>query len=100
MNKTYVYGGGRSGWDWVYGSKWNRRSRSCCCSKVSSKRLAVLLTVYSYQDSSAPPVLMVCHGLLYIWSDLQAVPLHPLSVANQDHIGGCLDKAYAQMHTH
>lgn len=39
---------------------------------------------------------MLCHGLIYIWSDLQAVPPHPLSIANQDNVGGSLDKAYTQ----
>lgn len=45
-----------------------------------------LLTIYSYQDGSASSALMVCHGLIYIWSDLQAIPSHPLSVANQDDV--------------
>lgn len=45
-----------------------------------------LLTIYCYQDGSASSALMVCHGLIYIWSDLQAIPPHPLSVANQDDV--------------
>lgn len=36
---------------------------------------------------------MLRHGLIYIRSDLQAIPPHPLSVANQDDISGCLNEA-------
>lgn len=52
---------------------------------------AALLTVYSYQDSSASSTLVIRHGLLYIRFDLQAVPLHPLSITDQNHVGGCLE---------
>ncbi len=40
---------------------------------------------------------MLRHGLIYIWSDLQAIPPHPLSIANQDNVGGGLDETYTQM---
>lgn len=39
---------------------------------------------------------MLNHGVIYIRSDLQAVPPHPLSIANQDSVGGCLDQALTQ----
>lgn len=56
----------------------------------------VALTVYSYQDSGASSALMLRHGLIYVRSDLQAIPPHPLSIANQDGVCGCLDKASTQ----
>lgn len=61
------------------------------------KRWQQILTVNCYQDSSASSALMLCHGLVYIRSDLQAVSSHPLSIANQDKVGGCLDEAYTQI---
>lgn len=52
------------------------------------------LTVYSYKYCCASSALMFCHSVIYFTTDLQAVPPHPLPVANQDYVGGCLDKAY------